>query len=205
MKWLRTGAARREFERFVADSADRLLRTGYLLASDLTEAEDLVQETLLQVARRWNRIRSMDHPAAYARRVLVNLAIDGAARRARRHGELGLADAARLTDLRDGRAERALDAIDTQADLLAALAELPARQRAVIVLRYWEDLPEADVAAILGCSTGTVKSTASRGLTRLRQVLAGERQDSRSAERQQSSDQRLPDRPPTPALRKEHR
>jgi RNA polymerase sigma-70 factor (sigma-E family) len=175
------------------------------MASDLTEAEDLVQETLLQVARRWNRIRSMDHPAAYARRVLVNLAIDGTPRRARRHGELGLADAARLADLRDGRAERALCAVDTKAELIAALAGLPARQRAVIVLRYWEDLPEADVAAILGCSTGTVKSTASRGLTRLRQVLAGERQESRSAERQQSPDQRLPDRPPIPALRKEHR
>jgi DNA-directed RNA polymerase specialized sigma24 family protein len=94
MKWLRAGDARREFERFVADSADPLLRTGYLMACDLTEAEDLVQETLLRVARRWNRVRSMDHPAAYARRVLVNLAIDATPRRAHRRDELGMASAA---------------------------------------------------------------------------------------------------------------
>ena len=83
-------------------------------------------------------------------------------------------------------------------------AELPARQRAVIVLRYWEDLPEADVAAILNCSTGTVKSTASRGLTRLRQALTDAGQGTPSAERQQAPDQRLPGWPPIPALRKEH-
>ena len=175
MKWLRAGAARREFERFVADSADPLLRTGYLMACDLTEAEDLVQETLLRVARRWNRVRSMDHPAAYARRILVNLAIDTAPRRARRRDELGTAGAAGLADMRDHRAELALQTVDAQADVLAALDELPARQRAVIILRYWEDLPEADVAAILGCSAGTVKSTASRGLARLRQTLASNR------------------------------
>jgi RNA polymerase sigma-70 factor (sigma-E family) len=174
MRWLRAGAARWEFERFVADSADRLLRTGYLMSSDLPEAEDLVQETLLRVARRWHRVRSMEHPAAYARQVLINLAIDGAPGRARRHGEIGLPGTARLADLRDTRAERALHAIDSRAELLAALAQLPPRQRAVIVLRYWEDLPEAEVAAILGCSAGTVKSTASRGLTRLRRALAGQ-------------------------------
>jgi RNA polymerase sigma-70 factor (sigma-E family) len=172
MDWLRAGQARREFERFVTDWTDHLLRTGYLMAWDLAEAEDLVQETLLRVARRWTRVRSMDHPAAYARRILVNLAIDGAERRARRNGELDLADAPPLADHADKRAERELGAVDTQAELLAALAQLPVRQRAVIVLRYWEDLPEAEVAVILGCSAGTVKSTASRGLVRLREALS---------------------------------
>jgi RNA polymerase sigma-70 factor (sigma-E family) len=172
MKWLLAGAARREFERFVAESADRLLRTGYLMAADLAEAEDLVQETYLQVARRWPRVRAMDHPAAYARRILVNLAIDGAPHRARRNGELGLAGIAGQPDVPDSSAELALRAVDEQAGLAAALAGLPPRQRAVIVLRYWEDLPEAEVAVILGCSVGTVKSTASRGLARLRRDLA---------------------------------
>jgi RNA polymerase sigma-70 factor (sigma-E family) len=171
MQWLRASQARLEFERFVGDSADRLLRTGYLMASDLAEAEDLVQETLLRVARRWNRVRLMDYPAAYARQILVNLAVDGTQGRVRRHGELTQPNPAQLADVQDGHAELALRAVDTQAELLAALAGLSSRQRAVIVLRYWDDLPEAEVAAILGCSPGTVKSTASRGLARLRQSL----------------------------------
>ncbi len=88
MNWIRAGGPRREFERFVTEWADPLLRTAYLMARDLAEAEDLVQETLLQVARRWPKVRVMDHPAAYARRILVNLAIDGARQRARRSAEL---------------------------------------------------------------------------------------------------------------------
>ncbi|HWE08611.1 MAG TPA: sigma factor, partial [Solirubrobacteraceae bacterium] len=68
---------RQEFERFVAEATDALLRTAYLIVWDLAEAEDLVQECLLSVARRWPRVRTMDHPRAYARRMLVNLALDG--------------------------------------------------------------------------------------------------------------------------------
>jgi len=126
MRWLRAGAARWEFERFVADSADRLLRTGYLMSSDLPEAEDLVQETLLRVARRWHRVRSMEHPAAYARQVLINLAIDGAPGRARRHGEIGLPGTARLADLRDARAERALHTIDARGRTAGGAGAAPA-------------------------------------------------------------------------------
>lgn len=172
MHWLEAGAPQREFERFVADSADQLLRTAYLMASDLPEAEDLVQETLLRVARRWHRVRTMDHPVAYARRVLVNLAIDGAEQHVRRQGELVLPDGAAGWDQADRHAERDIGAVDTQADLLEVLASLPARQRTVIVLRYWEDLPEAQVAAILGCPAGTVKSLAARGLARLRLAIS---------------------------------
>jgi RNA polymerase sigma-70 factor (sigma-E family) len=171
MQWLRAGAPQREFERFVAEWTDPLLRTAYLMARDLAEAEDLVQETLLRVARRWPRVRAMDHPAAYARRILVNLAIDGADQRARRTGELAMAGSQSTADLADSRAERDLRAVDAQEELLNALAGLPPRQRAVIILRYWEDLPETEVAAILGCSAGTVKSTASRGLARLRDAV----------------------------------
>ena len=88
MQWLRANAARREFESFVADSTGPLLRTAFLMARDLAEAEDLVQETFRRVARHWPRVCAMNHPAAYARRVLVNLVIDGAERRSRRTGEL---------------------------------------------------------------------------------------------------------------------
>lgn len=170
MQWLGAGAPRREFERFVTGQVAPLLRTAYLVTGDLAGAEDLVQETLLRVARHWHKVRAMDHPAAYARRILVNLAIDDAGPRARRTGELTVPPGAR--DLPDSRAEHDLEAVYTQAELLGTLASLPARQRAVIVLRYWEDLPETEVAAILGCSVGTVKSTASRALARLREGLA---------------------------------
>lgn len=168
MQWLRANTARREFESFVADSTGPLLRTAFLMARDLAEAEDLVQETFLRVARHWPRVCVMNHPAAYARRVLVNLVIDGAERRSRRTGELD--GRLRALEQSDSQAERDLAAVDVHEELLTALARLPARQRAVIVLRYWEDLPEAEVAAMLGCTAGTVKSTASRGLARLREA-----------------------------------
>jgi len=180
MHGLRTGAPRREFERFVTDLADQLLRAAYLMAGNLAEAEDLVQETLLRVARRWHKVQMMDHPAAYARRILVNLAIDGAEQRANRAGELGIPGSTRVLDQADSRAERDLLAVDTQTDLVRALASLSPRQRAIIILRYWADLPETEVAEILGCSTGTVKSTASRGLARLREVLAASASDHHS-------------------------
>jgi RNA polymerase sigma-70 factor (sigma-E family) len=165
---LREDRAKREFERFAAGAVDDLLRTGYLVVWDLAEAEDLVQESLMRVAKRWPKVRSMDHPVAYARRILVNLALDGAERRARRRLEL---DGQPVAERADEASSRALGRIDTQSELVQALANLPPRQRAVIVLRYFVDLPEAEVAATLGCSLGTVKSTASRGLARLEQEL----------------------------------
>jgi RNA polymerase sigma-70 factor (sigma-E family) len=142
----------------------------YLLTWDLPETEDLVQEALLQVARRWRRVRSMQHPRAYARRVLINLAIDGHGRRTRRKDELNSDEG--LLDGVDEAAARAVGVIDRASEFRWALAALPRQQRAVVVLRYWEDLPETEVAALLGCSVGTVKSTASRGVARLRQVMS---------------------------------
>ncbi|HTX46766.1 MAG TPA: SigE family RNA polymerase sigma factor [Solirubrobacteraceae bacterium] len=153
-----------DFDRFVNDSAAGLLRTAYLIVWDLQEAEDLVQETLIKVAKRWPKVRRMAHPVAYARRVLVNLALDDKQRRARRRSEL---TAAQPTPC--GHDPSSL--IDTHDELIAALATLPERQRAVLVLRYFLDLPEAEVAAALQCSLGTVKSTASRGLARLEQTM----------------------------------
>src|SRR5258708_7539398 len=77
-----------DFDRFVADSVNDLLRTAYLIAWDETDAEDLVQKCLFKVARRWPRVRTMEQPRAYARRILINLAVDGARRSARRRTEL---------------------------------------------------------------------------------------------------------------------
>jgi RNA polymerase sigma-70 factor (sigma-E family) len=160
--------ARSEFDRFVAGVAPDLLRTAQLVVWDVAAAEDLVQECLFRVARRWPRVRSMDFPAAYARRVLVNLALDDGARRERRRTELASSGQAELAERQDPGATRDLGAAETSPDLVRALGELTARQRATLVLRYYADLPEADVARVLGCSVGTVKSTASRALEHLR-------------------------------------
>ncbi len=155
-----------DFDEFVAAHVNDLLRTAYLIAWDAAEAEDLVQECLFKIARRWPRVRSMDRPRAYARRIVVNLATDGARGRARRRVELEPPSANGL--------ERAVDplaALDSRAELVEALGQLPPRQRAVLVLRYFHDLTEAQAAEVLGCSPGTVKSNASRGLARLREVF----------------------------------
>lgn len=145
------------------------MRTGCLMTGDVRDAEDLVQETFLRVARRWNRVRSMGHPAAYARRILINLVLDDAGRRSRQQAELGPQDAG--FDVADESSTRALRDVDDLAEFRCALAQLPARQRAVLVLRYWADLPVTEVADVLGCSAGTVTSTASRAAARLAQAL----------------------------------
>jgi RNA polymerase sigma-70 factor (sigma-E family) len=154
-----------DFDQFVASHVDDLLRTAYLIVWDEGEAEDLVQECLLRVARRWPRIREMEQPRAYARRILVNLALDGARDRKRRRHELEPGAPASLIAV-DPPPE-----FEARAELLQALGQLHERQRAVLVLRYFNDLTEAQVAEVLGCSPGTVKSSAFRGLARLREAL----------------------------------
>ncbi len=155
-----------DFDQFVAANVDDLLRTAYLISWDATEAEDLVQECLLKVARRWPRVRSMQQPRAYARRILINLATDGARGRARRRVELDPPPSGTPE-----RSDDPLAALDTHVELVEALGRLPPRQRAVLVLRYFHDLTEVQAAEVLGCPPGTVKSNASRGLARLREVF----------------------------------
>ena len=155
--------ARPEFDRFVTESSNGLLRTAYLMVGDLHQAEDLVQETLFKVARRWPKVSRMDHPIAYARRILVNLALQGRPKWSRRRAE--------LNEMPLGDPALPAAPLDTHDELHDALLALPPRQRAVLVLRYFLDLPEAEVASALECSLGTVKSTASRGLARLEQTL----------------------------------
>jgi RNA polymerase sigma-70 factor (sigma-E family) len=156
-----------DFDEFVAGNLEQLLKTAYLITWDAGDAEDLVQECLLKVARRWPRVRKMAQPRAYAGRILANLAVDDARRRARRRSELDGS-----APVLDGPAQDLLVGLETRAELLDALALLTPRQRAVLVLRYFNDLTEAETAEALGCSPGTVKSNASRGLARLREAFA---------------------------------
>jgi len=163
------------FEDFVTESVDGLLRTAYLITSDEGEAEDLVQECLLMVARRWGRIRRMNQPLAYARRVLINLALRGTRQRSRRRAEL----AAETVEASTSSA--GLELLATRDEVRAALRQLAPRQRAVLVLRYFNDLSEAEVAKMLGCTTGTIKSTASRSLAQLRELIQPDDLQTRSA------------------------
>ncbi len=148
------------FREFVQEHWGPLTRSAYLLTGDRSYAEDLVQSALEKTHRKWRKVQAMDAPVAYVRRAMVNTAISW--RRRRSFGEVPAlpADSARTDD--------PYGQIEQRQQLLAALRTLPPKMRAVLVLRYFEDLTEADTAAALGCSVGTVKSHASRGLERLR-------------------------------------
>jgi RNA polymerase sigma-70 factor (sigma-E family) len=147
-----------DFAEFVTASSGRLLRTAFLLTGNRHDAEDLVQSAYARLFPRWVRISAMEQPYAYARRVLVTQHISQSRRRRLR--EL-------LVRVPPDVAEAPVDR-DDELVIRAAVAALPSRQRAVFVLRYWEDLPEAEIAAVLGCSRGTVKSQAAKALASLR-------------------------------------
>jgi len=166
------------FDAFVHENVDDLVRMAYLITWDESEAEDLVQECLLKVAKHWPRVSAMQLPLAYTRRVLVNLALDDRVRRVRRDGELGLI----VDPPIDIRAESALESVEVRAELVEALGQLPRQQRTVLALRYFLDLSEAQVAAVLGCSTGAVKSAASRGLARVRELVVSQSRESEVCE-----------------------
>lgn len=148
-----------EFADFVALRYRDLLRTAYLLTGSHHAAEDLVQACLLKAMARWN---SISEPMTYLRRAMVNQRVSWWRRLRRELPHAEPPDSA-VPDDSDGAAQRAT--------MRAALAGLPPRMRAVVVLRYWEDQSEAETADLLGCSIGTVKAQASRGLARLRVAL----------------------------------
>lgn len=151
------------FRLLVDERGQSMLRSAYLLTGDWGAAEDLLQSALAITWTRWSSLRDPQAAEAYARRTLVRLST----RRWRRrwHGE-------RPTEfLPEVPVDGGLSRVDDQAVLAAALAQLPVRQRAVVVLRFFDDLSEADTAAALGCAVGTVKSSTSRALARLRELL----------------------------------
>lgn len=150
-----------EFVAFVSGAQLRLHRVAWLLTGDVHRAEELVQESLVRTYGAWSRVRH-DDPFAYTRRVLVNAKTDSWRRR--RREDLVSQDPEPTTPRADEFAR-----VDGRLELAAALRALSARERAVLVLRYFVDLSEVDTAAELRVSVGTVKSTASRALAKLRE------------------------------------
>ncbi|MFF6789209.1 SigE family RNA polymerase sigma factor [Streptomyces filamentosus] len=152
------------FEEFARSAQQRLYRTAYLLCGDAETARDLTQTTLAKLYQHWRRAGAAEHPYAYAKTVLTRTFLAERRRRLRDLLVLGRAGGTVPAP--------AADHADLRVTLLAALAELPPRARAMVVLRYWEDQSVASVAALLRCSEATVKSQCSRSLARLRTRLA---------------------------------
>lgn len=148
-----------EFDDFVVGRGPALLRLGYLLTDDRALAEDVVQEAVLKVHRRWSHTAAVERPEAYVRRVMVNEFASWRRRRASTEVVGAVPDRARA-EAADELADRDL--------MWRALAELPRRQRVVLVLRYYEQLTDAEIAAVLGCAESSVRSLAARAFAALR-------------------------------------
>ncbi|MET7299673.1 SigE family RNA polymerase sigma factor [Embleya sp. NPDC005575] len=149
-----------DFRAFVESRWTGLVRTAYLLTGDHGIAEDIAQSALTKAYVHWRRVQRADNPDAYLHRVLVNTNTERFRKR-RVAEQLG-------ADLPQSIGVDPYGRFEQQHMLREALADLPVRQRAVVVLRYWNDLPELEVARILGCTLGTVKSQAAKGLAKLR-------------------------------------
>ena len=153
-----------DFEEYAATAWAWLYRCAYLLAGNHADAEDLAQATLLQAYRSWAKVRDAEQPRAYLRRMLTNLYVSQKRPKSRRLEV--------LTDVPvEPRHPREQGGPEDRMVLWPHISSLPPRQRAVIVLRYYEQLSEREIADALGCSTGTVKSTAHRALTSLRAAV----------------------------------
>ncbi|MBB5790694.1 SigE family RNA polymerase sigma factor [Jiangella mangrovi] len=150
--------AESEFREFVESRSPALRRSAYALTGDPHTAEDLVQGALVKLVRRWHKV---DNPEAYVRRTMYHdFAGRWRRRKAVREDSVAVLPDRPVTD--------AADDVPHRLDLRQALLRLTPRQRAVLVLRYYEDLPEREVAEILGCSVGTVRSQTARSLARVR-------------------------------------
>ena len=148
-------------EDFIDRNSRLLLRSAWLLTGNWASAEDLVQTSLLQSWLHWDEIKA-DTPDFYVRRVLMNTFLSGQRRRWNRERP--------MADLPDRPGADELTSSELRQVIWRALSGLPARQRAVVVLRYFNDLSEAQTAQAMGCSVGTVKSQTSRALARLRSI-----------------------------------
>jgi RNA polymerase sigma-70 factor (sigma-E family) len=152
-----------DFTAYVRAREQALGRLAYLLAGERDAAEDLLQNALAKVYRHWDRVRSVELPDAYVRRIMVNEANSRWRRVLRRRESAG----SHLIEVADAPAPAGLDPAEAM-DLWRHVRRLPQQQRAAVVLRYYEDLSEAQTAEVLGCSVGTVKSHTSRAIAALR-------------------------------------
>lgn len=152
-----------DLEQLLADRGRQLLRTAMLLTGSRQDGEDLLQAALERLIRQGRRIAG--DPEGYLRRTLYNLAADRWRRQEAWHRKVPMIRGSQRESTPDMTA-----AVDLRDALIRVLQMLPPQQRAVIVLRYWEQLSEAEAARVLGCSEGTVKSAASRGLRRMREL-----------------------------------
>jgi RNA polymerase sigma-70 factor (sigma-E family) len=156
-------------ERLLAERGQHLIRAAVALTGSRADGEDLLQAALERLLQNWRRVDT--DPEGYLRRTLYNLAADGWRRRGRWRGRLAeFRSQARAAGA--GREDVAM--VDLRDALVRLLQQLPPRQRAVVVLRYWEQRTEAETAELLGCTEGTVKSAAARGLRRLRELAGPE-------------------------------
>src|SRR5690242_18176405 len=153
---------RQQFEEFMTSRWPGLVRLAFGLTGDRWLAEDLAQTALVNAYASWWRVHRADDPDAYVRRILINASRNRWRRS--RVAELHVEPPAEVPD----PAPDPATAIGERSALLKALGELPPRQRAVVVLRYWEDLSDAQAASLLGCSASTVRSQAARALAKLR-------------------------------------
>ena len=159
-----TGGHDADFEAFVLSSWPRLRQAAYALTRDTRDAEDLLQTVLTKAYSRWSRVRR-DDPVAYVRRSLVNAYID-TWRRAQRLREVPVA--VPTDDASYDMTQHIEQRVEQRVELVGRLDRLSDRERTIVVMRHYLDLSEAEVARTLGCSVGTVKSTCSRALQRLR-------------------------------------
>jgi len=155
----------RDFVSFVRANTTALLRTAYLLTGSSPAAEELVQDTLVRLYPKWDRVSAADVPIAYVRRSLANAFVNHKRRPSSR--ELVLDVVPERHDARDAVAQLA-----DRDEVWGLLRTLPDRQRAALVMRFFHDLPDEEIADALGCRVGTVRSLISRGLASLRERSA---------------------------------
>ncbi|MDT0530052.1 SigE family RNA polymerase sigma factor [Micromonospora sp. DSM 115977] len=153
------------YREYVGARLEPLRRTAYLLCGDWHTADDLVSTALVKLLRHWRRVSRMESPDAYVRRTLLRVWLDERRRPWRREASWAEVPDAAVPSASDGSADRLT--------ILALLAELPPRRRAVLVLRYFCDLSVEETARELGCTTGTVKSQSARAIEALRSRLVG--------------------------------
>jgi RNA polymerase sigma-70 factor (sigma-E family) len=159
-----SGSAASAFDELVVSNERRLLRLALMLSGGVHTAEDLVQTVLARAHRRWDRISALEYPEAYLRTMVVNEFLSW--RRRLKNNELPMAEIAEPVPAEDVSSRQA------QRDAVwRLLATLPRQQRAVLVLRFYEDLPDDEIAAVLRCSASTVRSNAARGLASLRAAV----------------------------------